>query len=443
MSIRAFVDTLEQQGLDAAEAARKRSLYEWLIEAFPAFTSRPPTSALWVPGRLEVFGKHTDYAGGHSLIGTVPRGFGFVGDCRDDAVVNMKDVARHDSFAVDAGGTGDPQPHESPTGWRRYAATVVRRLSRNFPGAPLGLDIAFASDLPPASGMSSSSALMVGLAEMLVTRAGIRQRPEWTANIRTPSDAAGYYACIENGMSFGTLSGDAGVGTHGGSEDHIAILCGKAGELAAWSFVPARHVASAGIPESWTFVVAASGVAARKTGEAKESYNRLSREAAALLGVWNSAAATQHSVRDAIVSDAGASEQLLAMLRALREPGLEERLTHFLREDARVLEALQVFQAADGDRVGALAEASQRDAETLLHNQVPETIALTRSARRLGAFAASSFGAGFGGSVWALIERDRAPLFAAAWLTEYRHDFPERTAATTFISQPGPGVLSL
>jgi len=438
--MRSFVDRLQAQGLDSTETARKRALYEWLGEAFPAFTSKTPTAALWVPGRLEVFGKHTDYAGGHSLVGTVPRGFGFVADPRDDAVVNMRDVARQESFAI--GVEVEPAPQDGPlTGWRRYAATVVRRLARNFPGAPLGVDVVFASDLPPASGMSSSSALMVGLAEIIVDRAGIRNRPEWTANVRTASDAAGYYACIENGLSFGTLSGDAGVGTHGGSEDHIAILCGKARALAAWSFVPARHVAGVGIPDGWTFVIAASGVAARKTGEAKESYNRLSRHVATLLQTWNAAEPTRVSLRDAMTSDDGAPERLMALLKTGSEPALEERLTHFLREDGRVLAALQAFRNGDAVRVGVLADASQQDAESLLHNQVPETSALARMARRLGAFAASGFGAGFGGSVWALVEGDRAPLFTAAWLTEYRRQFPERTTATTFIAQPGPGVV--
>ena len=50
----------------------------------------------------------------------------------------------------------------------------------------------------------------------------------------------------------------------------------------------------------------------------------------------------------------------------------------------------------------------------LLGNQVPETIALARAALAHGAFAACSFGAGFGGSVWALVEGDgrrvRPPL---------------------------------
>ena len=51
-------------------------------------------------------------------------------------------------------------------------------------------------------------------------------------------DAAGYFACIENGMAFGSLAGDAGVGTHGGSEDHVAIVCGRADHASAWTYVP-------------------------------------------------------------------------------------------------------------------------------------------------------------------------------------------------------------
>ena len=49
------------------------------------------------------------------------------------------------------------------TGWRHYVDVVARRLAANFPGAPLGADIVFASDLPRASGMSSSSALVVAI----------------------------------------------------------------------------------------------------------------------------------------------------------------------------------------------------------------------------------------------------------------------------------------
>ena len=46
---------------------------------------------------------------------------------------------------------------------------------------------------------------MVGLAATLVRLGDIEARPEWRAAIATPADAAGYYACIENGLSFGGL----------------------------------------------------------------------------------------------------------------------------------------------------------------------------------------------------------------------------------------------
>ena len=444
-----LVGRLVEHGLDGTEAARKRSLYQWLLDAFPRFAGSAPTNALWVPGRIEVFGKHTDYAGGHSLVATVPRGFGFLSHRRPDAIINLKDVVRDESFTMDSGGEAGPHtPNDqnAPIGWRRYAATVVRRLSRNFPGARLGADIMFASDLPPASGMSSSSALMVGLAETLVRLLGIQERPEWIQNIRGPAGAAGYYACIENGMSFGTLSGDAGVGTHGGSEDHVAILCGTARELAAWRFVPIERVDSAALPADWTFVIASSGVAARKTGPAKDSYNRLSQHVRLLLEVWNGAETTRRSLSDAMTSDGRAPERLLELLRARTdgEPerdDLERRLTQFLREDGRVLAALQAVRHADADRIGSLADDSQGDAESLLRNQVPETIALAREARDLGAFAASSFGAGFGGSVWALVRKADAGSFAARWLTDYRKRFPTRDAAVTFDASPGPALM--
>ena len=56
-------------------------------------------------------------------------------------------------------------------------------------------------------------------------------------------------------------------------------------------------------------------------------------------------------------------------------------------------------------------------AERLLGNQVPETISLASTARALGAAAASAFGAGFGGSVWALVPEADAHAFASDWLT--------------------------
>jgi galactokinase len=441
---------LTRHGLDQIEGARKQLLGDLVLEHFRSLAGDDRPAALWVPGRIEVFGKHTDYGGGHSLVAPVPRGFIFMARVRSDRVVTMADAARGERFTIDLDDrtTGSPSSEAPPAGWRRYAATTVHRLDRNFPGAVRGADIAFASDLPPASGMSSSSALMVGLAGTLIHLGNIDASREWRTSISGPVDAAGYYACIENGLSFAALTGGRGVGTHGGSEDHVAITCGRAGHVSAWRFAPIHHVADVTIPPDWMFVIASSGVAAKKTGAAKDAYNRLSSLARTLLDLWNTSARKQPSLHAALSSSPEATRRLTALIgaRSATDPparDLEDWLSHFRNEDARIPEAVRAFRGADRERIGTLSDDSQSDAERLLQNQVPETIALARSARTLGAFGASSFGAGFGGSVWALVERSEAADFAARWLSEYRAAFPARESATVFLAPPGPSITWL
>jgi len=327
------------------------------------------------------------------------------------------------------------QPFEGQTfaGWRHYPEVAARRLAANFPGAALGADIAFAGDLPRASGMSSSSALVVAIATVLVRVSGIDERPEWRANIRGTLDVAGYFACIENGLTFGTLQGDAGVGTHGGSEDHAAILGATPGQLSAFAFVPMRPLERVPLPDGWRFVLAPSVVRSSKTGGAQAAYNNLARSAQVMLDIWNGARPPAASIGEALA--AGGEDALRRLVRASAIDGwpgraLERRLDHFIREDARVQDAVEAFRTADAAQLTVLSESSQVDAEVLLGNQVPETIALARTALARGAFAACSFGAGFGGSVWALVEGD-GDAFARRW------------DEAAFVARPGPPVTSL
>jgi len=431
---------LAQHGSSPDEALRKQALFDLILAAFAGVSAAPAEHALWVPGRLEIFGKHTDYGGGHSLVAPVPRGFALVAGSRSDGIVTIHDASRREHFVIASQSGLDAD--EALKGWRRYALTTVRRIARNFPGAPLGADIVLASDLPPASGMSSSSALIVALAATLVRRGQLEARAEWQANITDAADTAGYYACIENGLPFGSLTGDAGVGTHGGSEDHVAIVCGKPDHGSAWTFVPVAHVADVRIPAGWRFVIASSGVAARKTGAARDGYNNLALGVRTLLEIWNTHEPAQPSLRAALTSDSGAEARLRSLVgsapRTSGDLDLPARLEHFIAEDRRVMQAVRALQESDGQGMGQLSRASQEDAERLLRNQTPETSALTSTARDLGALASSSFGAGFGGSVWALVKKEDASSFSARWLAEFRTRFPARETATVFEAPPGP-----
>ena len=120
---------------------------------------------------------------------------------------------------------------------------------------------------------------------------------------------------------------------------------------------------------------------------------------------------------------------------------LLDRLDHFAREDARVGDAVVAMRHADAGMLGRLAADSQSDAERLLQNQVPETSALVRLGVEAGAIAVRSFGAGFGGSVWAMVETGDAGSFGERWMSAYRAACPEAaTRAVVFESNPGPPV---
>ena len=408
---RALVD----RGMDAGELVAKQALYTGVIEKHAMLRGAPPEHVFWVPGRLEVFGKHTDYAGGRTLVCPVPRGFAMIASARSDGRVRVSDAWRGEDAFVSPG-----DAHSRHGGWRNYVEVTVRRLARNFPGLPFGADIVIASDLPRASGMSSSSALVVGVAASLGRVANLARHPAWRMNVRNGLDAAGYYACIENGRHFGSLHGDAGVGTHGGSEDHAAIVEGRPGHVSAFAFVPPRAIGAVEVPREWRFVIAPSGVAARKTADAREPYNHLSAGASMLLEAWNREGARAVSLADALRGDDRAADRLKALAdRAATADApaswLRDRLEHFVREDARVVPALTAFAERDTAALGVLAAGSQSDAESLLRNQVPATSSLAVAARERGAFASCSFGAGFGGAVWALVDAADAEAFAARW----------------------------
>ncbi|HSP90321.1 MAG TPA: hypothetical protein VLN08_05420, partial [Vicinamibacterales bacterium] len=100
----------------------------------------------------------------------------------------------------------------------------------------------------------------------------------------------------------------------------------------------------------------------------------------------------------------------------------------------------------DGDlvRFGALVDRSQEAAEVWLGTQVPETACLAREARRLGAAAASAFGAGFGGSVWAMVAEDTSREFLREWRLAYERAHPNAAARAVFFeTSPGPAALRL
>lgn len=386
-----------------------------------------PVAAWFVPGRIEVGGKHTDYAGGRSLVCAVERGLAVVAVRRADQLVRIHSVTLANTASFLAGA-----PAPSTPAWARYPATVARRLRRDF-SIRHGADIALASDLPAAAGLSSSSALVVAIYLALA----------WANRLPSiaPLELAGYLAAIESGRAWGNFPADGGVGTHGGSEDHTAILCSRPGHLGQYAFCPARFEAEVALPADLIFAVASSGVAAVKTGNAAAAYNHLADSCAAIVTNWNQVSGRADATLADALAAAGGTASLLSALGPAAAT-FAPRIEQFDCESNHLVPALaRAFNARDLDGLGEISARSHALASRCLHNQVPQTDFLAHAARRCGAIAASPFGAGFGGAVWALVEHDQAPAFLQAWSRDYHQQFPKCSARSQFfLSRAGPAA---
>ena len=301
----------------------------------------------------------------------------------------------------------DVRPRRSAqtfAGWANYVAVVARRLASNFPGAELGADIVVrersAARGRPQQLVCARRRRRHGAR---ATRRVSTDRPEWRAALPTTLDLAGYLGAVENGLTFGALTGTRGVGTHGGSEDHTAILTCQAEPRqrvlvrARPTARPTRRCRTTGASSSWR-------AAWRRTRQAAHArrYNRASLATRALRGRLarsegrrgahtrrNRWAAVLRRLREFAERLASVTGTEFAGARSLR------RLAHFIAENDRVLRAAEAFRRADARALGELSAASQSDAETLLGNQIPRDAHAGGARARDGRVCREQFRRGF------------------------------------------------
>ena len=386
-----------------------------------------------MPGRIEFLGKHTDYAGGRSLVCATEQGISVTTRELAEPVLRINDLVSGQRAELAL------RPDLTiPRGeWVAYPATVVRRFARDFGTLSTGLDLAFSSDLPRDAGLSSSGALIVSVALALADANRLQERSAWRDALPDREALAGYLGAVENGRGFGPFGADGGVGTQGGSQDHTAILCSRPGKLLQYGWIPVRFEREVPFPPGHLLAVAVSGVEAAKTREAMSLYNRLAEDAAELLRVWREQSEREDPTLFAALSSASDARARLAgwLDRHPRRDDLLARLKQFSEECFEIIPAVaDALARGKTIALGGLVDRSQAGAEAGLQNQVAETIHLQRSARELGAVAASAFGAGFGGSVWAMVPEPGAVEFLEDWRAGYLTAFPDHTPTARFLS---------
>lgn len=341
---------------------------------FVQWRGTAPAGVAFAPGRVNLIGEHVDYNDGLVLPMPVREGTAVAWAARYDGqiVVRAADQDAGDAFALAA-----PDRPAIPA-WPSYVRGMVAMLRAEVPGL-VGADLLITGNLPQGAGLSSSASLCIAVGRALLAAAGISAPPVVLA--RAAQAAEHGYAGVACGIM-----------------DQMAVAAGVPGQAMLldcrtldFSLYP--------LPADWSVVLIDSGI---RRGLVDGAYNqrRSQCEAAARtigVGALRDAADTQLPMLTA-----GSAEQ--------------RRAAHVVAEIARVRDATTALQAGDLAAMGAVLRTGHASLRDLFEVSLPAIDDLVdRINLQLGGQGGARLtGAGFGGSIVAIIPRGREAMLAAA-----------------------------
>lgn len=361
-----------------------------------------------VPGRVNLIGEHIDYHGLPVLPMALQRRVTMAFRPRADSEIHAisQSYGRRE-FPLSA----DPQPGP-PGDWANYLKAAMKIAAAGWK-LKRGVDAAVVSDLPPAAGLSSSSAVLAGFTLALLH--------------------ANDYSPALNELLGILPDGEHFVGTRGGGMDHAAVLACQTGTALLIQFEP-LDLNAIPIPVDWSLLVAHSLTTAEKSGAVNAQYN--ARRSAGLNALRRLGF---ESYRDAVARHSPAELQSLA---ETLPPDERRSFLHVVTEAIRVRDSVAALRARAIDEFGRLltaSHASLRD-QLLVSNAALDE--LVDCALGAGAAGARLTGAGFGGCAIILArngdgERLRGELLSRYYAKRPGFD-PEQHL---FFAQPSAGAM--
>ncbi|MEC3952482.1 galactokinase [Nocardia sp. CDC153] len=330
----------------------------------------------WAPGRVNLIGEHTDYNDGFVLPLALPLGVTCTAAARPDGAVRVRShQAPRDELAEIATTTAVLATggwSELPA-WTHYPLGVIREFERRgheIPGVDLDLD----ATVPIGAGLSSSAALSCAVA--IAVRDLFAPSVSDAEIIDIARTAENVYAGVPTGLL----------------DQSAAMLC-TAGHLL---FLDTRTGRAEQIPFDLdafglSLLVLDTGSPHQLVDGAYADRRAECAAAAAPLGV--------PYLRDIT---------LAAEADRLADPVLRRRARHVITENARVLRiAEQLRTGADPREIGPELTASHASLRDDFEVSAPPLDLAVTASLASGAHGARMTGGGFGGSIIALVDRDR------------------------------------
>lgn len=269
--VTAALEAIYGEGRPIIEVKRQHLLH--LLAAYREQYGDETVLIARAPSRVNLMGRHVDHQGGMNNHMAIDRDVFLVAGRRDDRQVRLANLDAHHfadrAFSLDgimAGYRSQPwldfvnstevtaRAEAARGDWSQYVIAPLARLIAEYPDRPLtGMNVLVGGNVPIASGLSSSSTIVVAAMEAAVFLNRLDLAPERFVEL-----------CGE---------GEWYVGTRGGAGDHGAMKFARRDSLVQLGFLPFALSATMPFPDGYVLLVCNSGVHAHKTVGAKDVYN--------------------------------------------------------------------------------------------------------------------------------------------------------------------------
>lgn len=388
-----------------ATAQRAVSIYEEVAHERFALDAGAAPAVGWAPGRMNLIGEHTDYSEGFVLPAAIDRHIALAGRPADEPFATVYSAHHQEWARIPLEAAIDP-PTVSPVPlWARYIqATWLQLIEASAAPPCAGFSAVVYGDVPVGGGLSSSAALEVATAMFARALGGAALPPMRVARLCQQAEQAG--ADVRVGIM------DQAASCLGRPHHAILLDCRTLDASYIEMNLPdvAWIVFDTRVPHS----LAASEYNIRRA-QCEEAVAWL---APALLAETPGRSVAM--LRDVTPDD-------LARHGALLDRTLLRRARHVVSENGRTLRGAEALRAGDASTFGALMNASHASLRDDYEVSCPELDAAVEIARTAeGVLGARMMGAGFGGSILALVRR--------AGVSDVRSrlaaDYPPRTGRT-------------
>ena len=399
-----------------------------LKERFEATFGRPAQRQFFAPGRINLIGEHIDYLGGTVLPAAIDRGITALATLRNDRTVRLRSIfgtSEQESITgididIDSISEAPPKQHSKDhPPWVDYCLGMIRHYNKNY--SLLGFDVLFSSNLPVASGLSSSAALEV-LTGYLFLMIQPNQQP------LSESDRVALAVSaqkIENEY----------IQVQCGIMDQFAVAMGRQDHAIHLntSSLTYHYIAMPKTPHSW---IVLNSNRPRKLTESK--YNERRHECDQLLAMIQS----RHSN---VKNLTAINDDQLSVLK--NEPVLFRRARHAMTENQRVLQAVNYLQSkSTTGQLQKLGELLCQSHDSLANDYEVSSFELnTLQDVSLGFDAcvgARMTGAGFGGCAIALLNtNDQDAVSEFCKKVSYQYKEKTNYEADVFQVELSNGVL--